>query len=132
MSSSEAWNSLMNHIKEMSGDDYKAGCLTSYGKTIVSPGEIITHEGMLDRLGDMNGEIKSQTDLKECITPNLGLKYINPCIEERQGTIEEIKEKRLEETRKKAIIGQWEQEKKYFSHITLPIKLFNYWKAKIA
>ena len=132
MSSSEAWNSLMNHIKEMSGDDYNAGCLTSYGKTIVSPGETITHEGMLERLSDINGEIKSQTDLKECVTPYLGLKYINPCIEERHGEIEEIKEKRLEETRKKAIIGQWEQEKKYFSHITLPVKLFNYWKAKIA
>lgn len=132
MSSNEAWNSLRNHIKEMSGDDYRAGCLTSYGRLIVSPGEIMTHEGMLERLGDINGEIKSQTDLKECVTPNLGLKYINPCIEERHGEIENIKEKRLEENKKKAIIGQWEQEKKYFSHITLPVKLFNYWKAKIA
>jgi len=132
MSSNDEFISSVHLTREMSGDDYRTGCLTSYGRLIVSPGEIITHEGMLERLGDMNGEIKSQTDLKEYITPNLGLKYINPCIEERHGEIEEIKEKRLEENKKKAIIGQWEQEKKYFSHITLPVKLFNYWKAKIA
>ena len=132
MPSSEVFESLLTQIKEMSGDDYKAGCLTSYGKTIVSPGETITHEGMLERLGDIDGEIKFQTDLKEYITPNLGLKYITPNMDERHGEIENIKEKRLEENRKKAIIGQWEQEKKYFSHITLPVKLFNYWKAKIA
>ena len=109
-------------VREMCGDEFNSPCLKSYGRMIVSPGETMTHEGMLERLGDMNGEIKSQTDLK----------YINPNIEERLGTIEEIKEKRLQENNDKAIIGQWEQEKKYFSHVTLPVKLFKYWKAKIA
>lgn len=132
MSSNDEFLDSVHLTREMCGDEFHSGCLQSNGRLIVSPGETITHEGMLERLGDMNGEIKFQTDLKECITPNLGLKYITANIDERHGEIENIKEKRLEENKKKAIIGQWEQEEKYFSHITLPVKLFNYWKAKIA